>query len=183
MPEVGMVGGSGYASFVTRNMHKQKQALSGRVPVDPSSRLGAFVSTAKFGPGTVGFGAHPAIGGIHSLFGGIGQSTIGTLFNSMGAQNLAAQSIKSGANKGLGTLEHSFWKKTLFSPTSIGEVFGGAMGSSFVPSVRAGIQSTFASVRATAPQLAMKAPGWTGITVGAGIAVRSAWSKYNESPL
>lgn len=178
-------GGVGYSSFVARNMTLQEQALRGGT-VDLSTRLGAMLPMSQFSPSQVGGGAYPGIRAIHSLMGDIGQSNIGSLFNSPEAMHLASQPIQSGANRGLGQLEHSFWRTRMngigaSGAASIGERFGGVIGSAFVPDVRAGIQAGFASLSATFPRAAVRAPGAAAVLGGLYVAGRAEWKNMSEN--
>ncbi len=177
-------GGFGYSGFVMRNMVLQEQVLKGGT-VDPSTRLGAMRAMSPFSPGQVGGGAYPSIRAIHSLMGGIGQSNIGSVFNSPEGMHLASQPIQSEANRGLGQLEHSFWRTRMngagaSGAASIGERFGGMLGSAFVPDVRAGIQAGFASLSSTLPRAAMRAPGAAAVLGGLYVAGRAEWKNMSE---
>jgi hypothetical protein len=142
-----------YAAFLLRN---QAQQLRGGA-VDPSSRLGALQHTARFQPGTVGHGAHWGISQVHAFMGNIGQSTIGNLFGGARAQQMMAQPIYSPGNMGLARMEHGFWRNALANPASLGEWFGGLVGSTFPPFSRGGLQMFGNLARTAAPRAAMRA--------------------------
>jgi hypothetical protein len=143
----GGLAGLGLGAFVLRNFRQQQAARRGG-PVDLTSRLGALRATQRFLPGTVGHGAHGGISAIHLLLGGLGQSNIGSLFGGPEAQNLLGQPIGSSANRGLGSLEHQFWLQRLLGRgargrATVGERFGGLLGSSVPPGGRAMLQRGF----------------------------------------
>jgi hypothetical protein len=161
-----------YASFVFRNLVNQHRASANPLSVARGSRLDAFVSTARHGPGTVGFGAHPNIAAIHALLGGVGQSDVGELFRRSGSE--LSSPIESGGNRQLAENEHGYWRHRLspspgtsrFAPwdqasrvSTLSDRVGGLMGSAVSPGPRAWLQSTMASVRNVHPGIAMRGPG------------------------
>ena len=154
----------GYSGFILRNLLMQRY---GGTP-DPSTRLAALRGTAHFNPGTVGHGAHWGITQIYSMLGGIGQSTIGSLFGSPQAQSMMAQPIASPANRGLANMEHGYWLQRLMRPGSAGELFGGILGSIFNPGARAGLQGLGGVARTVAPRAAMHA-GPVGVAGALGL--------------
>lgn len=184
MPSVGTGAGVGYSGFVTRNMVHQSRALNGG-SVNPASRLGALQATSHFGPNTVGSGAHNAIRAIHSLMGNVGQSNIGTLFRSAQVQGFASQSIRSAANNMLASAEHGFWTVRrggigANGASTMGERFGGVLGSAVQPNVRAAIQTGFSAMASAAPRVAARAPGVAGVVGGLAVATYSHMSGSTE---
>ena len=119
--------------------HKRSRDLeavrSGKVPVDPRSRLGAYQATLGYAPGTVGYAANKHIGNIYNVLGTSGEDRIGIVFNSPEAQRLLSQPVSGKANRQLAELEYGYWKQQNQRGT-----LGGFMGTRFRPGSRAWLQ-------------------------------------------
>ena len=119
--------------------HKRSRDLeavrTGKTPVDPRSRLGAFQATMKYAPGTVGHAANKHIGNIYNVLGSSGEDQIGVVFNSPEAQKLLSQPVTGDANRALAQLEYNYWKQQNQRGT-----LGGFMGTQFRPDSRAWLQ-------------------------------------------
>lgn len=110
---------------------------NGTIKPDPSSRLGAYLATAGYPPGSVGSVFHFVIGSFYTALGTFGEERIGDLFNSPEAKALYDQPIDSPAGKQLATLEYNYWEHVReedpYSP-------GGNLGSIFGPDSRDDVQ-------------------------------------------
>jgi hypothetical protein len=148
-----LLAGGAVGLNTAHNIYQQNQVLSGQQQAPPGSRLEAVGATGSFPEGTVGYGAHGAIRGLHALFGGLGQAQIGTLFSGEHAQNLMSQPIQSPANLQLAQTEYNYWDQVNQNPTSTDDAIGGFAGTSFGPNTRANIQSASAWLRPYAAML------------------------------
>ena len=108
----------------------------GELVPDPSSRLGAYAATVGYPEGTVGHGAHRAIGALYVTAGTFGEEEIGDFFNSPQAQALLSEPVTSPANRRLAELELGYWE------TQEG-TWGGFFGTKFGVPIRAFIQRFF----------------------------------------
>jgi hypothetical protein len=159
--------GPSYATFVGHNVWRQQFAHL----ADPSTRMGAIQHTASFQPGQIGHGAHWGIRNIHALLGGIGQSNIGALFGDPHMQVLMRQQIASPANREVGTRENRLWRQRLAGvgaagPSTIGERFGGVLGSMFNAGARSSLQTFGDAFRTAAPRAALRSAPAAAVALG-----------------
>lgn len=124
------------------------QRILGIVPVPGSSpamgmssREGAYLGTAKFPPGTVGYGVHYSIGTISGLLQDFGEAKIGDLFNRPDVQALLAKENTWENNYQVAQLEYNYWADVLTDPNqSFENRVGGFVGVAFEPLVRSDVQ-------------------------------------------
>ncbi|CAF1461892.1 unnamed protein product [Adineta ricciae] len=111
---------------------------TGKVRVDPESRLGAYYATRDNKYCTVGHSVHTLIGALYLVLGEAGEEKIGRVFNHPLVKQLYSDSITSSSNKCMGDVEERYWQNVKKEDK---HSFGGRVGSWFTPDDREKIQS------------------------------------------
>ncbi len=132
-----MLPGVPIGRITAEELLRRRQVLrdidEGRLKPDPNSRLGAYLATRGFPPGTVGHSVHNAIGTIFLGLGNLGEEQIGTVFNSDAARALYHQPVDGPASRQIAEMEYAYWAQVRRqNPWSI----GGRLGTMFGPDSR-----------------------------------------------
>ncbi|MEZ0539977.1 type VI secretion system tube protein TssD [Fibrella arboris] len=149
---VGVIPGLGVVSALPSAMMEGSQG-SDLSAENRNSRLGAYLGTAKFPYGTVGYGVHYGIGLVRlgsfltTSNSGFGEAAIGELFNRPDVQALLAMENTPENNRKVAQLEYDYWTDVLTdSNQSLSNRIGGFAGVIFSPENRSKIQMVAAQV-------------------------------------
>jgi hypothetical protein len=94
---------------------------SGDLVPDASSRLGAYLATRGYPPGSVGEAVHRAIAAIYLTLGPLGEEQIGNVFNSAEARALYNDPIDGPSGRKIAQIEFSYWDSVrMRNPLSVG---------------------------------------------------------------
>jgi hypothetical protein len=106
---------------------------SGQIKPDPSSRLGAYMCTGGYPPGTVGRAVHNAIGFIYMALGTYMEEKIGRVFCDPQSIALYNDPVNGPSSVRIAQIEQRYWDNVRMEDAWSA---GGKLGAAFSPSAR-----------------------------------------------